>query len=172
MANKKIEIANPILDIFNEPYKFVTENLDGNPIPVDADVDKLPGMQSYKTHEGSTLELIERMFRQIPAWAFWRKDSDHIARIMAKVNPAKPVPDTENVKVLSLAEGDYFWLVGLEGSITGILDRQVPKSAQGETSSVDWENPEAIPTVGMRIWGYNESHFRETYLKAKEIEEG
>ena len=166
MANKKIPIIDEIENIFGKKHQFVKEDpATGDPIVRAEDKEKDPRQQRYETEPGSTLDLLERFVQSIPRWAFWQKDSGHIARIMSAVNDARFVKDTKS-PTLSLAEGDYLWLVGTGDSGTvGILDRQMPSTARKE-AKVDDEKKEAIPTVGMSVWGTNEDHFRKL-LKAK-----
>jgi|TARA_R110000744_G_scaffold112001_2_gene210227 hypothetical protein len=166
MANKKIPITPEIENIFGKKHQFVKEDpATGDPIVRPEDKDKAPGQQRYQTEPGNTLDLLERFVQSIPRWAFWQKDSGHIARIMSAVNDARLVKDVKG-PMLTLAEGDHLWLVGSGDSKTvGILDRKMPASARAE-AKVDSEEPEAIPTVGMSVWGTNEDHFRKL-LKAK-----
>ena len=166
MANKKIPIIDPITTIFGKKYQFVKEDpATGDPIIRAEDKDKEPGRQRYETEPGSTLDLLERFVQSIPRWAFWQKDSGHIARLMSAVNDARAVTDSKD-PVITLPEGDYLWLVGSgDSSTVGILDRQMPRTARSE-AKIDDEEKDAIPTVGMSVWGTNEDHFRKL-LKAK-----
>ena len=168
MANKKIAITTEIENIFGKKHQFVKEDpVTGDPIIRAEDLDKPEKQQRYETVAGSTLDLIERFVQSIPRWAFWQKDSGHLARVMSAVNDARLVKDASN-PVLTLAEGDYLWLVGSGDSGTvGILDRKMPKTAMSE-ARIDDSEAEAIPTVGMSVWGTNEAHFR-TLLKANEL---
>jgi hypothetical protein len=162
MTNKKIPITAEITNIFGKKHQFIKEDPStGDPVISAKDKNK------YETVPGSTLDLIERFVQSIPRWAFWQKDSGHIARIMSAVNDARLVKDAAN-PVLSLPEGDYLWLVGSGDSKTvGILDRKMPKSARAE-AKIDEDNADAIPTVGMSVWATNEDHFR-SLLKARTL---
>ena len=117
---------------------------------------------------GSTAGLLSHIARSIPKWSFYQGDSKAVERILdAARNPKDGI--------ISLTDGDYAWLHGKSESGTGkgdgrvgVLDRIMPL---GQRAAAGYEaDPEApdyqIPTVGMEVFGINESKAR-TYLKVK-----
>tara|TARA_Y100000310_G_scaffold332474_1_gene408135 strand:- start:2371 stop:2793 length:423 start_codon:yes stop_codon:yes gene_type:complete len=133
MADKKIKIRKRIKNIFGRPHLFVQQDaVTGNPV-IDPD-----DPQKYLVGQGGTLDLIERLIEQTPRWAFQKNDSEHMSNIMLAINHSR------ELKFLTLAEDDYYWLGEL-------VERQMPP-----TEGVD---PDTLPTVGMAVWGSNEAHF-------------
>jgi hypothetical protein len=151
-------IANisELTNALGEEYRFAVRDGNGSPT---FDENK----QIIST-AGDTCDLIESLLTQYieVKWAFWNGDSKVFARVMESVRDCRN--DSESAKI-EVAEGDYEWLVGDGQGVVGILDRKMPAGERARLG-IDEENELAHPTVGMLVWGANESKLR-SYLKAE-----
>lgn len=165
MANQKetrtIKIIEDVKGVTGKLYKFQKiDEKTGDPVVRKEDLKMPEGQQRAEMENGNSVRLLEGIVGNIPAWAFWQKDSGHQARIFSAINDLK-----KNAKEITLKTTDYEWLFGSgDSSTVGLLDRKMGR-AQREEVKIDEENEQSHPTVGMVQWGQNEHHFRTTYFK-------
>ena len=150
----KIRNVSGLVNAMGDSYEFPERDEKGKIIVDDS------GIVSSKP--GDVSDLLRSLLTQFinTKWAFWQGDSKVFQRIMAAIN--KQVASGSSF--IEIESGDHEWLVGDGQGKVGILDRKMPPAVR-QSRGVDESNEQSHPTLGMEVWGANESTLRE-YLKA------